>query len=289
MKPTILIGLLFLAVSCKGQEKNQNKFTLENFDEQILNFKPVKNKTNESSFTDGVTFLEQTTKRIRKNQNMDVSDYWNILTIFSNLKESDENIDIAFEKLVNTGNSCEYLMSFEQYFDKYLDYLKSKMISQLKICNKTEQPKESFNVKEYSKTKNLDGKLVELINSIRILDQKDRRNLKSQKQFDIENQLKIDSLYNTYQTYIGKSLVGKKLENVMWQVVQHSNQEMMDKYLPIIQKAVEEKELEVGPFKMLIDRFYGLKYGYQIFGSQSGFELADDKKRKEIKLKYGIE
>ena len=42
---------------------------------------------------------------------------------------------------------------------------------------------------------------------------------------------------------------------------------------------------------MLIDRFYGSKYGYQVFGSQSGFgfELADDKKRKEIEIKYGIE
>src|SRR5690606_9983453 len=145
--------------------------------------------------------------------------------------------------------------------------------------------------KEYSSSKNLDEKLVELINAIEILDQKDRNNLKSQKQFDITNQLKVDSLYNTYQRYIGKSLVGKKFENVMWQVIQHSNPEMMHKYLPIIQKAVEENEIDVGPFKMLIDRFYGLKYGYQIFGSQSGFgfELADDKKRKEIKLKYGIE
>jgi hypothetical protein len=66
---------------------------------------------------------------------------------------------------------------------------------------------------------------------------------------------------------------------------------MMAEYLPIFQKAVEENELDVVPFKMLIDRFYGLKYGYQIFGTQSGFgfELADDKKRKEIELKYGIE
>jgi len=41
---------------------------------------------------------------------------------------------------------------------------------------------------------------------------------------------------------------------------------------------------------MLIDRFYGLKYGYQIFGSQSGFgfEMADEETRKKIELKYGI-
>jgi len=77
----------------------------------------------------------------------------------------------------------------------------------------------------------------------------------------------------------------------MWAVIQHSNLEMMERYLPVIQKAVKDKELNIVPLKMLIDRFYGLKYGYQIFGSQSGFgfEMADEKTRKEIELKYGIE
>ena len=67
---------------------------------------------------------------------------------------------------------------------------------------------------------------------------------------------------------------------------------MMEKYLPVVHIAVKEKELSTTPLKMLIDRYYGLKYGYQVFGSQSsdfGFKMADEKKRKEIKLKYGIE
>ncbi len=56
-------------------------------------------------------------------------------------------------------------------------------------------------------------------------------------------------------------------------------------------KAVTKKELDASPLKMLIDRYYGLKYGYQIFGTQSGFgfKLADDKRRKKIELKYGID
>ncbi|MFK7783667.1 MAG: hypothetical protein AB8B56_01055 [Crocinitomicaceae bacterium] len=65
----------------------------------------------------------------------------------------------------------------------------------------------------------------------------------------------------------------------------------MEKYLPILQKAVADGQINEKPFKMLIDRYYGLKYGYQVFGSQSGcgFELADDKKREEIKTKYNLE
>lgn len=77
----------------------------------------------------------------------------------------------------------------------------------------------------------------------------------------------------------------------MWTVIQHSNTEMMEEYLPIIQNAVNEKGLDEGALKMTIDRYYGLKYGFHVFGSKTGFglELADDKMKKEIELKYGIE
>ena len=155
--------------------------------------------------------------------------------------------------------------------------------------------KMKFNIEEYCKSNNLDMALVTKINKVKIDDQKHRndssKELRSkQLELDKTNQETINSLYSKHKTYIGKSLVGEKFKSVMWAVIQHSNTEMMAEYLSVIQKAVKENELDVVPFKMLIDRFYGLKYGYQIFGSQSGFgfELADDKKRKEIKLKYGI-
>ena len=53
--------------------------------------------------------------------------------------------------------------------------------------------------------------------------------------------------------------------------------------------AVEENELNQTPFKMLIDRIYNTRYGYQIFGSQPGVDLADKKERMEIAHEYGIE
>ena len=42
------------------------------------------------------------------------------------------------------------------------------------------------------------------------------------------------------------------------------------------------------PLKMLIDRVYKQKYGYQIFGSQSGGELATDDIIKKVKSEYGL-
>jgi len=110
------------------------------------------------------------------------------------------------------------------------------------------------------------------------------------KAYDLKNQKPIDSLYNIHKTHLGSSLVGEKYKSIMWLVIQHSNVKMMEKYLPIIHQAVQNNELGEGPLKMLIGRFYGLKYGYQIFGSQSGFNFKDDDKATSdaIKKKYNL-
>jgi hypothetical protein len=154
---------------------------------------------------------------------------------------------------------------------------------------------QSNKIQKNLKDDNLDLDLVSLIKKIIDLDKKYRINdttdWSKQKPIDKENQHLIDSLFNKHKKYIGTSLVGETYNYGMWAVIQHSNIEMMENYLPIVQKAVKNKELDIFPLKMLIDRFYGLKYGYQFFGTQVGFgfKLADDEKRKEIQLKYGIE
>ena len=75
----------------------------------------------------------------------------------------------------------------------------------------------------------------------------------------------------------------------MWQVIQHSNLEYMERYLPIVISAVEKDELGQGALKYLIARIYAEKYNYQIFGSQGNIRMANDKIRKDVKMKYGIE
>ncbi|MBC8884120.1 hypothetical protein H9X57_14480 [Flavobacterium piscinae] len=90
-------------------------------------------------------------------------------------------------------------------------------------------------------------------------------------ELDLKNQKIIDSLYKIHKTYIGKTLVGTKFENIMWSVVQHGSVDYMEKYLPIIHKEYLNKNFSATPLKMPLDRFYGLKYGYQFFDTQQGF------------------
>ena len=213
---------------------------------------------------------------------------------FVNLDESNQNIEIAFKKAIelDTENICTIIKAFG---NSELDIrIPETFYSFLKNCT-DQNEKDNFDLESYAKKNGLDLKLVNEIYKIQLADIKYRfdkpMDWSKQKPLDEQNQKRIDSLFSNYNAYIGKSLVGEKFESTMWAVIQHSNTEMMEKYLPIIQKAVQEKELDVTPLKMLIDRYYGPKYGYQVFGSQSGFgfKLADEKKKTEIERKFGIE
>lgn len=290
MKNLFLIGLILLITSCVAQEK-QSELTYENFDQQILDYKPIQNDAPESSYKDALMFLNETQNRIRKNKKADISDYWNILTVFNNVDESNKYIDIAFKKFIQTEGSCAYLISCEVFFERYNDYIESKLRKQLEVCLNDSQnvKKETINIQEYADKNGLDKSLVAVINQVGIADQKDRYNDEVQNKLDRINQQKVDSLYTKYQTYIGKTLVGSQFNSVMWQVIQHSNLTYMEKYLPVVVSAVEKEELGQDALKYLIDRIYSEKYNYQIFGSQGNTKMADDKTRKEVKMKYGIE
>jgi hypothetical protein len=63
---------------------------------------------------------------------------------------------------------------------------------------------------------------------------------------------------------------------------------MMEQFLPVVQKAVADKELAVNPLKMLIDRVYAIRTKQQISGSQGGVPLADETTRAAVMQKYGL-
>ncbi|KFC19543.1 hypothetical protein IO90_09670 [Chryseobacterium sp. FH1] len=279
-----------------------NKFTVDNFENQILNYNPNKIPfVSDKDYNYGIMILKETRDSVKnKPENFNLADYFNILMAFLKLNETNENINVAFKKFVNAKGSCEYILAFESSFKNSPNYdiIRENYNQQIAKCQSNTEVEKELDISEYSRSNHLNFYLVEKIYNIGINDQKyrssDRKNglSDSQQVLDKKNQAIIDSLYKTHKTYIGRSLVGKKFESVMWAVIQHSNVEMMEKYLPVIKKAVLDKELEVVPLKMLIDRFYGLKHGYQIFGSQGdgfGFKPADDKTKEEVKKKYGIE
>ncbi len=300
MRKLITFLTVVLGFISTYSQATSNRFTTLDFEKQILNYAPKKTENvTEKDYNYAMMILKETKESVKyKPENFNLADYFNILNALLTLKETKQNINIAFDKFIHEKGSCEYIKAFENTIKsnpKY-DMVRDDYNQQLAKCKATINIEKEPDIKEYSKANNLNLSLVEEIYKTGINDQKYRNSgaakiSQEQQILDKKNQAIIDSLYNKYQTYIGRILVGKKFESVMWAVIQHSNIEMMDRYLPIVKKAVTDKELEVTPLKMLIDRFYGLKYGYQVFGSQAGFgfKSADEKTISDVKKKYGIE
>ena len=297
LKRTLLVPLILITIlSFKAQAQKDHIFSYQDFENEILKYKPEKrDQVTKEKFDYGVMILNETVKSVKNDAiNFNLADYFNILTAFASLKESDANIKLAFEKFKNAPGSCEYFIIFEKNINGSPIYepIKNAFNAQLALC-KSGTMTILFDIEDYARKNKLDLNLVKLIQAIELADQKFRtsKDMGKQKPLDLKNQKQIDSLYHNYRTYLGKSLVGEKLAGTMFLVIQHSNLEMMEKYLPVIQKAVQEKEIPLSALKMLIDRVYGLKYGYQVFGSQNGFGFsnADEKTSQEIKKKYGID
>lgn len=273
--------------------KKQNEFTLENFDQKILSYEPTKkNGVSEKDFNNGLFKLNETKTAVNNNpENLTYADYWNITMAFVNLDESNKNIDIAFRKAIelNSKDICTIIKAFG---NSQLDIrIPDTFYPFVNNCS-DKKNSENFDIESYVKKNQLNKDLVVLINQIHLNDIKFRFDKPvdwtKQKPLDINNQKLIDSLFTKHNKYIGKSLVGNKFKTTMWAIIQHSNIEMMEKYLPIIQEAVEHKEIDVVPFKMLIDRIYTRKENYQIFGSQVGVEQANEKIRQEVIKKYKL-
>lgn len=296
MKNLSLYLLTLSTVFCHAQ--NEINFEFDGFENQLLSYQSKQNpNVSKKDFEYGSMILNETKSAIENNpENFNLADYFNVLSALITLKESTENIKIAFEKFKNAKGSCEYFLFFENSIktNSKFDIIRADYNKKLEECKSNPIKKNKFDLVEYSKTNDLELALVQKIIQVDIDDQKFRSTkskelLAKQQKLDSQNQQIINSLYNKHKTYIGRSLVGEKFESVMWAVIQHSNIEMMEKYLPIIQEAVKRKELDIAPFKMMIDRIYSRKEGYQIFGSQQGVKLANKKTRKEVIEKYRLE
>jgi len=245
------------------------KFEYERFELQILTYTPVKRPNVSVKEFNYAEMIITETKEIVKGDpaNFGLADYFNILTAFLTLKEGSENIYVAFEKFRDANGSCEYFLSFEDLIQKTpkYDVVRDQYSKKLMECKSDSSKQEKFDVAQYCEKNNLDCGLVKMIMQVNLKDQQHRtqnskESLVKQKEQDEENQQAINMLYKNYNSYIGRSLVGRKFQHVMWAVIQHSNLEMMEDYLPVIHQAVQQEELDEGPLKLLIDRYYGLKY-----------------------------
>lgn len=273
------------------------QFTIENFNEQILRYQPVqKEDVSDKDFNRGTFYLEQTVKATEgKPENLHAVDYWNITMAFLKLKEPKNHIALSFQLAAESDprSLCQVL---EAYGDKSLAVLSRYIPEEANRfhsgCAEILAQKEIFDPVAYATENKLDLQLVQIMDDIRKKDQLYRNEAvvdwSKQTPLDQRNMEIIDSLYQAHQSYIGKRLVGDQLASTMWAVVQHSTIEKMEAYLPIIHGGVKAGDLHSTPLKMLIDRVYATKHGYQFFGSQSGVELAPDEARAEIVKEYGL-
>ena len=286
--------IIFFLITTSVAFSQETIFTFENFENEFLKYEPVqKENVSDYKFDFGKNVIEETKKSIANNGVFKFGNYWNIAKAFSTLKENKKHIEIAFLKATKFDNICEYIKLWENEKNHFNRDIPETYNLQKEKCKSTLITESKIDLKGYSSENNFDFELIKLINKVSLNDKKYRYGDKDfetkQPELDKKNQIIIDSLYKVHKTYIGKSLVGDEFKTTMWAVIQHSNPEMMEKYLPIIQKAVKDNEIHLATLKMLIDRVYWLKYDYQIFGSQQNVKLANEKRISEVMAKYEIE
>lgn len=288
MKNLFFIGLVISLTACKSQ--NQEEFVVE------LDYYPEQREgVSDEDYRKWTRSLERTYEQIKSDSgNIVYADHLNLATAYVNLKDpkskvfnhwrlaQEEDIESTAELFPMIYGSPEVLEGYltEAEYDSLLEKFA------LVVANKKEI---KIDPKRYALENNLDVELVKLMSYLKEKDQEfrmsdmDRQQLIDQRSIQI-----IDSLYSVYGKYIGNSLVGDEFQSTMFLVVQHSDLDHQEKYLPVIHEAVHDNELHPTPLKMLIDRVYKKKYGYQIFGSQAGGELADDATIEQVKQEYGL-
>lgn len=96
-----------------------------------------------------------------------------------------------------------------------------------------------------------------------------------QRKRDSLNQSKIVEMILTYG-YPGRNMVGIEYEDVVFLVIQHSNLEMMEKYLPLIKYNIGIKNLSPIYFAYLHDRIEMLNNRPQTYGTQHIIDNASE-------------
>ncbi|MFN3759532.1 MAG: DUF6624 domain-containing protein [Algoriphagus aquaeductus] len=285
-----IVFLFFFLTSCDNEAQE--------YVTKLDNYPPKKVEVSEEKYRKATYILEQTFNTIKKDSfQIKYADHLNLAHAYALLLEPKElifsELNLAQEKdLESTAAVFVLAVRSPEHFRLTQSEYDSLSKRFHMIHDQSKNRKELFDIKEYVSKGNYDKELVETIASIEERDQKhwaEDSNMELQNKSDEENFTLIDSLYEKYESYIGKTLVGDKYNHVMWLIIQHSDLNRQEKYLPIILQAVRNDELEETPLKMLIDRIQTKKCGYQIFGSQLNVPLASDEIIKEIKNNFNIE
>lgn len=302
--------LLLIVISCSSETMSQ----------QTAYYPPHKASVSKADFEHGTKVLKNTYSRIkRRNGRIQCIDYWNIAVGYTYLQENKDTIRGLILRSYQKNPEL-FLMALNpesNAINLWRDILPKEEFSSLfgsvdaenyRLYHGAEQKTAEEGISQNAliqgqpktvqkKKYQYDEELKQLMKKIDAADQAvrgdwDNPDLEQMRIVDERNLKTIDSLYNIYQTYIGKTMVGDDYEHVMWLVIQHADLATMERYLPVLHTAIQEDELSVGAFKMTLDRIYAIKFNYQIYGSQyavPAIPIAPDHIVKEVKQKYQLD
>jgi hypothetical protein len=111
------------------------------------------------------------------------------------------------------------------------------------------------------------------------------------------NLVQVEALIAKYGG-LGKSFVGVRGNQTVFLVIQHAGIATQEKYLPVMQKSVDEGESSAGDFALLQDRvlmrqgkkqIYGSQVVFNKTGGQEFFAIEDEKNVNIRRVKAGLQ
>lgn len=91
-------------------------------------------------------------------------------------------------------------------------------------------------------------------------------------QGDSLNLVAVSAILTQYG-WLGKEQVGEETNKALFMVIQHADQAMQERYLPMMQEAVKVNTLKPSSFALLQDRLALRQGRKQIYGSQLAWNL----------------
>lgn len=210
-----------------------------------------------------------------------ISDRYNAACSWALAKEKDSAF-IQLFKIAKNGNYQNY------------DHITSdKDLKILRTDNRWKEVTEIIRQNKEEAEKYLDKPLVKLLDSIYIEDQAGRQKLEetiekygrgSDEEKALWDEIHLKDSLNLIEVakildergWLGPEVVGYRGNSTLFLVIQHSNQETQEKYLPMMREAVKNKKANGSSLALLEDRIALGKGEKQIYGSQIGYDKETD-------------
>ncbi len=187
------------------------------------------------------------------------------------------NIDKAFHHLFITANEL-----------KWDDYNHLINDSDLKVLHSDKRWEKLKNVVLRNKQEveaHFDKELVAVLDEIYFDDQNTRSQIRSMEEKYGRNSKEMDAYWESIlkkdsinlikvskildeRGWPNKTLIGKRGTSTLFLVIQHAGQETQEKYLPLIEKAVEDDNLPKRQYAMFYDRLLLRRGERQVYGTQ---------------------